>query len=247
MGNTFGGKTVETYTEGKTYKFRNPNVRKLFKSGDILLFSGSGVDSFTVKCFTTTVWSHIGMIMKLESFEPKGPKNDPEYRKDPDNLYVWHSTLYSYNGVPDLISGKYKSGVQLNSLTSVMNKYKGRIVIRRLSDPIGNQEKEIIEFMNKYDDRLYEWAPTELANSVCWGRLPDICKSGDNAFFCSELATKTYVDLFHIMKLEKSDEYACFIPEDYASGGLISRHYLKGSVLSGYTLFKESELIRERK
>jgi hypothetical protein len=206
------GNSIESYTRGRKKKYKE--VRSELKTGDILIFSGFGADSDCIKCFTTTPWSHVGMVLRLDDFKPERLKPDNH------NLYCWHSTLFSYHDVPDLLQGKGKSGAQLNKLSSVMRNYSGRIVLRKLQNPIPNlNEQNIIEFITEQSKGIYEYGASELVNSVYEGSCPSICWTNDKAYFCSELAAKTYRDLFHILKTKRKNNL--FIPADFASGGLI--------------------------
>jgi hypothetical protein len=228
------GNTVESFT-GKR-KITYSKQIHTYKTGDVLIFSGFGWDSFMVKTFTTTPWSHIGLIIKIDNPELIKP-----HLKDPDNLYIFHSTLVSYNEfVPDVVSGTVKGGVQLNSLKGVIKYYKGRIIIRRLYKPIPNiDDASITSFILKHIQKPYERGISELLNSVYRGRCAPVCTSDDNSFFCSELATTTYRDLFGIFSIH-TESYK-YIPADYASGGEMSNR-LKDL---GYPLKREVEFVRD--
>lgn len=208
------GNSVESFTNGSKIKYKI--CKSKLKTGDVIIFSGFGTDSKLIKCFTSTPWSHIGIVVKLESSDLVKSKF-----KDPDGLYLLHSTIKSYNEkVPDVISGKIKGGVQLNSLSGVIAYYKGRIVLRKQTRPFDEvTQQEIETFIMRNHKKPYETGASELLNSVYRGRCAPICVSNENAYFCSELATSIYRDLFKILPSEISS--SDYIPADYATGGIV--------------------------
>lgn len=55
---------------------------KSFDTGDLILFSGTGLASFIIKEFLHTEWSHCGIIFKPDRFSPHLPEHTCSFDKD---------------------------------------------------------------------------------------------------------------------------------------------------------------------
>jgi hypothetical protein len=226
------GNEVSYYTKNRLVSYNKK--RHELKTGDVLIFSGFGLDSRMVKFFTTSCFSHVGVVVYIQ--DESLISNE---LRDKDHLYLFHSTLDSYNkDVPDVISGKTKGGVQLNSLGKVMEWYKGRIILRRQSKRIQIGEDALKSIILEHVNKPYENGVSELLNSVYRGRCAPICNSDNNAFFCSELAVTFYKE---VGILPRNIQPYKYIPSDFATGGYISRSLAD----AGYYLFQEIEIKRK--
>jgi hypothetical protein len=96
------------------------------KTGDILLFAGSGCNSCEIQFATWSIYSHIAIVLKTDHFKKRRRKSKDsdewiEVDVDPNQLYMLHSINGEIKGVKDLLTGKSRSGVQINSLTKCMS------------------------------------------------------------------------------------------------------------------------------
>ena len=98
------------------------------ETGDLLLFKNSshgwfGLFTFSIKYFTNSNYSHIGMILKDPTFIHPSLKG----------IYVWES---GWNGKPDPQDGKIKLGVQITPIREVLDYYRnnnGHVYVRKLN------------------------------------------------------------------------------------------------------------------
>lgn len=162
-----------------------------FETGDILLFSGKGGMSGLVKCATFSQWSHVGIVLKLQNSEKYQFKKGSE-----DNLYLFHS--YNREFELDVLSGEFKSGVQLNVLKDALIKYRkdgGTTFVRHAPSSMLDQfrktvnGREFMEWMIYNSPKDYEQSYYSLASSQidCFC-LPCFQNRGDDSsYFCSEL------------------------------------------------------------
>jgi hypothetical protein len=211
---------------GKTVSYENFLSKKL-KTCDIVLFCGNGIFSTAVQLLTLSRWSHIGLIIKIE-------KNNPILngrKKDPDDLYLWHSINESICKIPDLMSGKEKTGVQLNSMSQIMKRYiqlGGTVYFRRMKDVVRNQKKfksyindgyatnKFIKFLKSQSPKLYEENILELIKCAYDWPLPfEANISDESSFFCSELVAFTLMEIGLLDKKgPPANEYS---PHDFSS------------------------------
>ena len=119
---------------------------KRLRTGDILLFSGSGCNSCKIKFATNSPFSHIALVLKTSYFKKKKRGSDELVDVDPHQLYMFHSINGEIKGIKDLLTGKVRSGVQINSLTKCMSCCIADVYFRRLYMPgenkNGNPDKE---------------------------------------------------------------------------------------------------------
>ncbi len=149
------------------------------KTGDMLLFSGYGAGSFTIKAWSWCPYSHCGMVIR-----------------NGDSSYMWNANVDESR--IDAIQRKplTTGGTQLNDLEVSVRGYDGVILWRPLSvaippykiNPILKDLSEK-EFSHDYLDLLGS-TPTPLGEAItyCRGRLP----SHDDRYFCSELLVRSY-------------------------------------------------------
>ena len=99
------------------------SVRDCLKTGDIVLFSGKGGISHAIKLTTNSMWSHVGMVLRL-------PRSQA--------VFLWESTTLT--NLKDAIDGRVKHGVQLVLLSDRLRTYDGEVSIRRLQGhTVGNK------------------------------------------------------------------------------------------------------------
>ena len=106
----------------KVYSHVYDNLR----TGDIILFDSQdsgwyGIMESWIKYFTSSNYSHVGMIIKEESI---GFKN-----LDKNKIYIWQS---GFENKPDPQDGRIKLGVQITDLDKLINRYKGTLHVRKL-------------------------------------------------------------------------------------------------------------------
>lgn len=91
------------------------------QTGDIILFSGkkSYFTNWVIEYFTSSMYSHIGIVIKDPPFYPKLK-----------GLYILESTETPL--IKDSEDGKYKLGVGLKLLSEKLKHYDGRVFYRKL-------------------------------------------------------------------------------------------------------------------
>ena len=187
-------------------------VRPRLSTGDIVLFSGRGVISSGIKLASGSMWSHVGIVLRI-----------PEY----DFVCVWESTTLS--GLFDLCSGSIRSGVQLVPFSDRVSSYRGRIAVRHLviDGGLGSGSLcSLMELRNELRGCSYERSRLELFRSAFGG----IFRSGSedlSSIFCSELVAEAYQRLGLLCSGIPSNSY---IPADFSSGRDLS--LLGGASLS---------------
>lgn len=196
-------------------------IRNELKTGDIVLFSGKGRISTGIKWFTSSEWSHVGMVLRLLQF---------------DMVLLWEST--TLNNIDDVETGIAKKGVQVVSLSKRLQNYDGKAAIRQLSKKLSPKKiKSLIEFKQEVKNRPYEKQNIELLKSAFdgpFGRNREDLSS----LFCSELVAESYqqMGLLPNTKIAKaSNEYT---PADFSSKSGCRNLQLQ----EGITLSKEMYL-----
>jgi hypothetical protein len=145
------------------------------KTGDIVLFSGKSGFSRSIKWFTWSPWTHIGMILRIPQF------SDP---------LIWESLRVPE--LPDAIDGTMKSGVQLLHYKDRVQACTCAVGIRSLNQPISDDMyNKLIEFRESVKNRPYESSFLELIRAAWdgpFGRNEENLES----LFCSELIAEAY-------------------------------------------------------
>jgi hypothetical protein len=193
------------YDKESREKLRYDRIAALLKTGDVILFSGEGALSWIVKLATLSEWSHIGMVIKCKEIT-EGIK-DPDL-KDPNDLYLWHSTFPVEEKVIDVLTGEPKEGVQLSPLKQYLEAYKGLVVVRRIS--ITNIKcSDIGYWILSESKKQYERNFEELISASCrFGYKGNI-----DYYFCSELYIETLVQWGVIERKRPSNQYT---PDDFS-------------------------------
>lgn len=175
-------------------------VRDSFQTGDIVLFSGK---SAGIKWATLSEWSHVGMVLVLEEY---------------DFVCLWESTTLS--DINDLETGEARKGVQLVPLSSRVQKYGGRIAMRRLQG-VEFGKKDMASLMaarKELGRRPYERSQAELIKAAFDG--PFATNEEDlSSLFCSELVAEAYQALGLIRSGKKDKSSNEYTPADFSSKG----------------------------
>jgi hypothetical protein len=115
-----------------------------YRTGDILLFSGSGIGSLIIKTFTASTWSHIGMVCWVEMIYKDGHKQ----------IDLFSFELGSCDYV-DLMTGLVANKrVRMVKLSSIAKMYD-LIAIRKLNLPKRNS-KEARAWATRFQE--FAWA-----------------------------------------------------------------------------------------
>lgn len=190
------------------------------RTGDIVLFSSDGDEARLVKTFTSSRFSHIGMVVRTE--------RPLSWVSQTSGVYLWHAPSDSVTGLPDLMSDPpaRKGGPQLNDLADalhVFRRIKG-IEVRRLKPVEGSrhawargvvtERSQLISYLRQEHVKQYETSVAQLVKSVV-DSVPGFENKEDTSeYFCSELVAAT-MKRFNVMKTEvPSNE---FTPKDFGS------------------------------
>lgn len=202
-------------------------------TGDIVLFSGHGAESYIIRCFGISAWSHVGIVIKA----------DPGAVDENGGLFLWHSPsgLFPAEDVlsvqrrkhekkenpfinPDDLTPKKKSGPQLNRLHDIVNGYVGTLAIRQLVAngfdnlcTLSNNTqcgRDLRGHLDEHNVKSYETSTIDMFQAAedctCFGFVEEDLTS----LFCSELVAATY-KYFGLIPIRMSaTEYQ---PEDFAS------------------------------
>ncbi|MDH5561015.1 MAG: YiiX/YebB-like N1pC/P60 family cysteine hydrolase [Deltaproteobacteria bacterium] len=184
------------------------DIRGDIKTGDVILFSGKGTISNGIKLFTSSKWSHVGMVLKL----PDSKAN-----------FLWESTTLS--NLKDAISGTVKNGVQLVLLRDRLRTYDGEKSIRHLSYSITADEYyRLMGFREKMRGRPYETNRLELIKSAYDGPFGHN-EEDLSSLFCSELVAEAYQEIGLLDNNKPSNEYT---PKDFSD--VCKLNLLRGSL-----------------
>jgi hypothetical protein len=178
------------------------SVREELKTGDIVLMAGESLFSRSIRCFTGSRWSHVGMVVRIP---------------DLDAVLLWESTT---SGHPDDHSTpegqKPKRGVQLPPLSKRVRDYDGQVALRQINQPLSSDQiGRLTRFRHEVKDRDYDYDALELLRSAMdeglfWRNREDL-----QSFFCSELIAEGYQRMGLLEESKPSNEYT---PDDFAQG-----------------------------
>ena len=171
------------------------NYYKRMKTGDIILFKGRhSIISTIIQLFTSSSWSHIGIVLK-----------DPVYI-DPSlkGLFLLES---GYEDIADSINHTRNYGVQLIDLRKKINEYDGIVVWRKLNANIDNLSEKINMIYQTIKDRPYDFNLYDFIETSMNIQRPEPSYSSailnyfrpnhrkTDTFFCSALVAYIYTEL----------------------------------------------------
>ena len=184
------------------------------RTGDLVLVSGKGVVSGTIRLFTRSEWSHVGMVVR-----------------DGDELLLLEATVT--DEAPDISLGRPVRGVQVVRLVDKLAAYEGRAALRRLEldeRPAG-LDAEILELAAMWRYRGYKsFTATLILDLLSANRRPQRV----HRVFCSELVAEVYKRLGVMCRTVRSSR--C-VPGDFGRDEI---PFLRDARLSPPVLLKAS-------
>lgn len=164
------------------------------RSGDLVLFAGRGLISATIRFFTRSRWTHVGLVL----------------RADDGELLLLESTNTGESS--DIGLGRPVRGVQLVRLADKLAAYDGAVALRRLEmdeRPPGFDEA-VRDIATLWRYRGYkDFTTTLLLDLLSANRRPQRV----HRLFCSELVAETYKRLGIMCRRARSSRY---VPGDFA-------------------------------
>lgn len=170
-----------------------------FRTGDLLLFSGRGLPSDTIRLFTRSHWSHVGMLVCL-----------PDYEEP----LLLEAT--AFGDAADVRTGKATAGVVLVPARTRIREYRGEVAWReRQGEPLSlSGQRRVARLVRHFSYRPYKHFMQALLRDVVTGfRLrPDL-----SGVFCSELVAECYRRLGWLPRHERASH---FVPGTFGSDAL---------------------------
>lgn len=163
-------------------------------TGDLVLFSGKGLVSGTIRLFTRSRWSHIGIVLRDET--------------DGDVLLL-ESTIT--DEAPDITLGRPVRGVQVVRLAEKLAAYEGAVALRRLEldERPADLDDTLRELAGLWRYRGYKsFTATLLLDLLSGNRRPHRV----HRVFCSELVAEVYKRLGVMCRQPRSSR---FVPGDF--------------------------------
>lgn len=192
------------------------SIKDQMQTGDIILFHGPSAESVLIEKLDKSPFSHVGIVVRLEGTDHNRP------------LFWESSTIQDLN---DYLEGAARSGVHLVDLEEVLDYAMAEKPVDgqhyqfawRKLDPGSNTDllNKMLAFMRTVDGRAFP-SLAEMAIHFAEGR-GDI-KCNDRTFFCSELASDTYINCGLL-----STEH----PPNYYSPGSFSKEHDELKLLNG--------------
>ncbi len=168
-------------------KVKYSDIRDELQNGDLIIMSGKGWISKAIQFFTGSPASHVGMIYRA----PEGP------------VLLFESTTLQY------MPGHDTKGVRLIEMSKTVANYKGRIFLRRLSEPLDFGLYEAVR--NQYKNTPYESNMMKLLSAGTpwtWRKKKRWGKRAQRTIFCSELVALVLQALGKINGGMSPEEYA---------------------------------------
>ncbi len=176
-------------------KVKYEDIRHELKTGDIVLFSGTGLISKVIQWFTKSPYSHVGLVLKDDRW---------------DMVLLWESTTLSKIKT---VFGKVKQGVALRPLSMAIENFKGDVVIRKLAFRLLESQKNVlIALRQEFKDKKYEESKWQLFKSA-YDFIGGKNKRDTSSLFCSELVAEAYQQMGLLASDVPSNEYT---PADFA-------------------------------
>lgn len=183
-------------------------------TGDLVLFSGKGLVSGTIRVFTRSRWSHIGMVVRDEVS---------------GEVLLLEATIT--DEAPDVSLGRAVRGVQVVRLADKLAAYDGAVALRRLEldDRPAGLDEEVRELAAMWRYRGYKsFTATLVLDLLSANRRPHRV----HRVFCSELVAEVYKRLGVMCRSVRSSR---LVPGDF---GLDEMPFLTNARLSPPVLLK---------
>ena len=174
------------------------------QSGDLLLFDGDSWTSQLVKFFTSSCWSHIGIVYKC-------PKTK--------ELYIWENGDISEASGPIITrKGCPRNSAHLVPLKNRLGAYEGLVYVRRLLKKKKINQNKFDRFVSDNLGNSYSWDLVASWNQRGGTSLLPLSfledhTDGQNGWICSQLVVLTYEHLGVMTLLQPSHTY---MPVDFA-------------------------------
>lgn len=198
------------------------DVRRELKTGDIVLMGGTSIFSRAIRMLTGSMWSHVGMVMKID---------------EPDILLLWESTTNGHD--EDVQTGEIKRGVQLVPLSKRVRDHTGNLGFRSLNRRLTSAEMaKLNKFRHSVKDKGYDFDGLELLRAALdsglfWENREDL-----SAYFCSELIADTYREIGFLDGGKPANEYT---PDDFSSKASPPLSLLNGVWLGNEIIVKREK------
>lgn len=175
------------------------NSLSTLRTGDIVLFSGYGIVSASIRLFTRSYFSHIGLVIRHSRHEQP--------------MLLESSTL---SDVPDVYRGCPVSGIGMVPLVSRVMSYEGPVALRRRAGPCltRGQQRLAERLTARVLHRPYKNYVAAMARDLLTGYQLRADLSG---MFCSELVAEFYRRLGWLPRTARSSLY---VPGHFASENL---------------------------
>lgn len=159
------------------------------QTGDIVLFAGRGIVSATIRLFTRSHWSHVGMVVRL-------PGHDQPMLLESSSL----------SDSPDILAGRPVAGVGIVLLMKRVQDYEGQVAVRRRTGaPLGpSQQKLVTRLVMRLAHRPYK----NYLLAIMRDLLTGFCLRPNRAsLFCSELVAEIYCRLGWLSRQARTTNY----------------------------------------
>lgn len=192
---------------------RNEIEKYNIRTGDVILFCGNTPTGVMLKLFTSSVWNHVGIAVRLD-------QNKRVTIDGTGTLFILETNT---NLRLDEVSGKEVRGLGYSSLDYCFRNYN-KICIRRLKEKY-RVPKLIETTENFYKNNFSIEFPNETMPFVnAWlgiKLLPSMCSVGKNKF-CSQVAIEYYKIILDnpkkaIFESYRYHENELFTPEHFSS------------------------------
>tara|TARA_B110000971_G_scaffold72321_1_gene74245 strand:+ start:1188 stop:1778 length:591 start_codon:yes stop_codon:yes gene_type:complete len=170
------------------------------ETGDIILFNGNYFMSHIIEYFTSSIYSHVGIILKNPDL------GDATF----EGIYLLES---GRENTPDPENNRIKKGVQIINLEEKIKNFNGQIYVRKLHC---TRDKEFYEKIKNIHSAVHN-IPYDL-NPIDWIKADLQLDIGNthktNTYWCSALVTYVYVKLGF---LDKNIPWSLISPQDLSS------------------------------
>lgn len=170
------------------------------ETGDIILFNGNYFMSHIIEYFTSSIYSHVGIILKNPDL------GDATFK----GIYLLES---GRENTPDPENNRIKKGVQIINLEEKIKNFNGQIYVRKLHC---TRDKEFYEKIKNIHSAVHN-IPYDL-NPIDWIKADLQLDIGNthktNTYWCSALVTYVYVKLGF---LDKNIPWSLISPQDLSS------------------------------